>query len=259
MQDPTQTTQDPQQQQQTPAEPAAPAPQQTQASQAPVDPAQRYEQLYSPPAPAVDVAAMREQLRQELLAELKPPTPAPAQAEIDWLDALQKGDRAVGEAALAKLVGGKLNLQEVQQGAVQEALQRFMMHQQITDHVASIKADPQNADVLRLEPYITAAVEQRLTGEQARIKSPADYVKVYKEIITDELSKARQLVLSFRGEGATQAATRQRTVLANPMLTPQAVTDTRQPQTTQAVEPETAAEYFAKRQQQQLRLRGMQA
>jgi hypothetical protein len=113
------------------------------------------------------------------------------------------------------------------------------------------KVRAENADILPMEPYIAAAANNRIQAAQAAgtIKSPADYVTVYKQAITAEIENARKLAQTLRGAGKQEAVTRQQQVMSSPTIRPNAVNLEREAPKTDA-EPavETPQDYLAKRQ-----------
>lgn len=186
-------------------------------------------------------------------------TASAAAEPVDWLKLLADGKKSEGEAALAQVVRQLIGKQ-TEDSAVQQAVQQFEARQDIANFTNTIKSDPANAEVLQMEPYITAAVQQRLQVAQAagKTSTPADYVTVYKEAVKAEIETARKLIFTFRGEGKAQAASRQREVLAAPNLAPNPVTNRQDAQRSEETpQLESSEDYFAKRQLQQLRQRGM--
>lgn len=207
--------------------------------QAPVPSAQpaAYAALYQTPEPQAapasqfDPAAFKTELLSavtELIQGAKPTASAvPEPPAEDWLALMNAGKREEGERALAqrmyKLSGTENALGSAQSAAVSEALARFNAFQEVQSYTQSLRSDPANAAVLVMEPFITASVERKIAAMGDQIKSPQDYVKVYKATVKAEMENARNLVLSIRGEGAQGAAVRQATVLASPHLAPTAM------------------------------------
>jgi hypothetical protein len=265
------------------AEPTVPVG--SQPSAAPVDGSgrqaiiQKYETMYgqppaeppapvavapaAPPPPAVpDLSSVVASLQAEL-ANLRdrvsqpaapPPPPAASPAEEqDWLKYLAEGKKAEGEALLAKVVGNKIG-EQLQQQAVEKTL-ALIEAQQFAD---KIRRD--NADLMPMEGYITAAAAQRIEAatRAGKIRTPADYVTVYKDAINTELAAARQLVLTYRGEGRQDGASRVATVLATPNLQPSTVNTERDTSATPKQEPVmTTPDYLAMRQANKARGQGM--
>lgn len=223
------------------------------------NPTERYAQLYgtatSGPDPMVTLQAEIDALKAQLAAQPTAVSTASATTAEDWLDALAKGDKAKGEQALADkidaLVGGR---------RVNEALALFQMHQQVDAFTNTVRA--QNPELTAMESFITASVQAKLNAAQAagKVKTPADYVTVYKDILSKEVEDARKLILTFRGEGAQNATTRTQQVTAATPLRPNVISQQQssqgQPQTEQV---ETASDYLAKRQESMLRQRNMLA
>jgi len=212
-------------------------------------------------APVVDKDAMLLQMMEEIkalkqVAQTTPvaqPTVTPAEPE-DWLKLLSEGKKSEGELALARVLGPQLKNE-----AVQEALALMQAERQVSDYTAEVRQ--KNTDVLSMEPYIAMAANARI--EQARqqglIKSPADYVTVYKQAVNAEIENARKLAQTLRGAGKVEATVRQAEVVAQRPIAPNPVNLQReQPNTTTEPEIETAQTYLAKRQAMQQAGRGLQ-
>lgn len=232
----------------------------------------KYEQQYYPPAepvvetPAEPVAETpvepvapatvdpQAELLSQVMAELqelkKQVTPAPVApppiTQEDWLKLLSEGKKSEGERALAEVLGP-----QIQEAAVQKALALMQAERAVTEYNNEVRQ--KHADLLPMEEYIAMGANARIQEAQASglIKSPADYVKVYKEAITAEIEKARKLTQSLQGAGAQRATTRVTEVVASQSLKPNPVNNQRD-QTTAPAEPqiETVSDYFAKRKQQ---------
>lgn len=227
---------------------------------------QRYETLYgtASAAPAqtsaTDVTSALQPLLDKIAAleeRLSPPvqSTSTSDTDVDWLAMLAKGDKDKGEQALAdkidKLVGGR---------RVNEAMQLFRMNQEIDSYTNSIRA--QNPELASMESYITNSVQAKLNAAQTsgKVKSPADYVTVYKDILTKEVSDARNLILTFRGEGAQNATTRTQQVTGQAPLRPNTIGQQGQQNQSQGEAPaETASDYLTKRQDLMQRQKNMAA
>ncbi len=241
----------------TPAEPSAPA---TVAAE-PVAPV-----VETPEAtPQPDLASVLTLLTSKItemdqrLAAAQNPAPQPTAAvgeQDSWLKLLAEGKQSEGEKALANVLGP-----QIQQQAVQQALALMQAEREVNDFTTKIKAD--NPDLMAFESYITLGAQQRIALGQAAgtIKSPADYVNVYKDAVKAEIENARKLSQSLRGAGATQAATRIAEVVASPVLQPSAVNTNREqaaPRQEAEKSPEQITQdYFAERKQRQAKMAGM--
>lgn len=235
-----------------------------------------YQNLYTAPAPiptSQPVAFDAESFKTELLGAVKeliqtsrPEPVAPAVASSpdpeDWLKLMNEGKRDLAEAALARKMyelGSKGAVSNAQTAAVNEALARFTAFQEVKSYTDAMRSDPVNASILEMEPYITAIVERQIAARGDQIRTPQDYVKVYKETVKAEMEKARNFALGLRGQGAQGATVRQATVLASPHLAPNAVDTQREQQSQTQAEPqaETASDYLAKRNAVSARNRGL--
>lgn len=227
---------------------------------------QTYGQVANTPEPVVTtpepvvikeptLAEQMATLKAELLAELKtkPAEPVAAavtpEAAADWLKLLSEGKQAEAEKALSKIVASNSGFDSIQRNAVNEALQLFDARQQVAAYEASVRQDPANAEALRMEKYITVAVQQRINDAQASglIKSPADYVQVYKTSVDTEVRAARELALTLRGEGRQEGQVRTTQVLSAPNLQPSKIDAARTQAAPATEEPESYSDYMSKR------------
>lgn len=233
----------------------------------------KYEALYTPPDtptepvietpvtepvtvvdPMAAVMAELQALRAQITTYKTPETPvAEPVTQEDWLKLLADGKKTEGELALAKVLGP-----QIQQQAVQQALALMQAEREVTEFSTQIRAA--NADVLPMESYIAQAAQARIHAAQTAgvIKSPADYVTVYKQAVTAEIENARKLVQTFRGAGKNEAITRQAEVIASPTIRPNAVNMERDAPTKPGELPvEDASSYFAKRKALEAKGRGL--
>jgi len=208
-------------------------------------------------AAQADPNAVLQAVMAELTAiksQLAPKTqPAVEQTQEDWLKLLAEGKKSEGEKALAALLGP-----QIQQQAVQQAIQQITMERELDAFANKVRAE--NADILPMETYIAQAANNRIQAAQAAgsIKSPADYVTVYKQAITAEIENARKLAQTLRGAGKEEAITRQTQVLSSPTLKPNAVNMQREaPKVGSEPQVETTADYMAKRQAMHARISGL--
>jgi hypothetical protein len=211
------------------------------------------------PAPQPDITNVLSALVQRLesfesrLPAPPAPTPAPETTQEDWLKLLAEGKKTEGEKALINVVGP-----EIQKAAVQQALSLLKAEQEITSYTTEMRT--KNADVMAFESYIDNAVGARLqaANSQGKIKTPADYVTVYKEAVNAEIENARKIALSLRGDGKLEANTRLREVASQPTLQPNVVNTQREAPKTPTEQPvETTEDYFAKRRAQFARNTGI--
>lgn len=263
-------------------------PQSAQPSAAPVPDAarqaiiDRYQNLYGqpdaqPPAPqpvatppaapvqaTPDLGGIVQALVQQV-TELKqqlgqkpaptPPVVVTPQDNQDWLQYLAEGKKEQGENLLAQKVRSIVG-DGLEQAAVEKTL-ALIDAKSFADETRK-----NNPDLMPMEQYITAAAQQRIMAAQqaGKIKSPADYVIVYKDAVNTEIAAARQLILSFRGEGRQEGITRQTQVLASPTIQPSQVDTSREsaPQSTEQPV-QTTSDYLAMRQGNKARGQGMVA
>lgn len=239
-----------------PPEPAAPPAAQPQATP-PAQPVQATPDLGGIVNSLVsEVTALKEQLAaakgQQAPAAPAPVAVSPAE-EADWLRYLAEGKKEQGEALLAAKVKSIVG-----DGLEQAAVEKTLALIDAQSFANKVRTD--NPDLLPMEQYITAAAQQRIMAAQAagKIKTPGDYVTVYKDAVNTEIAAARQLILSFRGEGRQEGLTRQAQVLASPSLQPSQVDTQRQTAAVPTEEPvQTPSDYLAMRQANKARGQGL--
>ena len=216
-----------------------------------------------PAAPEVPAVDPRDQFMQQVMVELQelksrvapPPAPEPSVpvSQEDWLKLLSEGKKIEGERALAELLGP-----QIQEQAVQKALALMQAERAVTDYNNEIRT--KNADLLDMEEYIGLGANMRIQAAQqaGRIKTPADYVTVYKEAVNAEIENARKLTQKLQGAGAQRAAVRSSEVVASQTLRPNPVNTQREQPSTPAEPPvETFNDYFAKRKAQHASFSGL--
>ena len=219
-------------------------------------------QAAEPPQPSaqdqllMQMAEELKALKQQVVTQNQP---APVE-QADWLKLLADGKKAEGEKAMADLIRQQLNLSEIQDQAVNQAVAVLDAKQQIDSFINQVRTAPENADVLVMEPYITAAVARRYDEAMAggKIKTPADSVAVYKQAVNAELETARNLALSLRGAGKNEAQTRTQQVMASQVIRPNAVNLQREAPAASPepqVDPTTA--YLQERMARQARMHGL--
>lgn len=200
-----------------------------------------------------ELKALRAQVNQQAQ-----PAPIPAPSVLapgeqkDWLALMAEGKKAEGEALFAKKVE-----EQISERIQQQAMERMEANRTIYEFSTKIRND--NPDLASMEPYIGTIVQAQMNAAVAagKIKSPADYATVYKESVTAEVEKARNLVNTFRGVGKNEALTRSKEVVSTQTLQPQAINQNRETPSTQEAPQETTDDYFAQRRQRSLAGRGL--
>jgi len=198
------------------------------------------------------------ELEARLTAAQKPvETPVVKPTEADWLALLASGDKDAGEKAMAEKIKSLIGA-ELQANAVSQATERINAERQINDFVSEVRN--KNADILVMEQAITLGAQARIqaAGQAGKIQTPSDYVTVYKEAVNAEIENARNLILSIRGQGKLEGATRVSEVIASSTLQPNQVTQSREnaqaPQTEAFDDTQT---YLAKRAALKAQQQGM--
>lgn len=214
-----------------------------------------------PPQEAVPVVladVMRELAALKSQLAPAPVTPVVSTAteavQDDWLKLLSEGKKSEGELALARVLGPR-----IQEEAVQQALQRINMERELDTFATKIRQD--NADLLPMESYIATAANVRVQQavQAGTCKTPADYVKVYKEAVNAEVENARKLAQTLRGAGKVEATTRIAEVSTQQTIKPNAINMGRDQTTVTPTEPavDPITDYFAKRKEQHAKLTGL--
>ncbi len=113
----------------------------------------------------------------------------------------------------------------------------------------------QMPEVKPLEPYIGAYVERRMAVEAQNAGTIAEYVEKYKQIVQEEMQKARDAIQQLRAAGKEEALQTKSEVLSASMLPKpegdKGVVTNPQPQ------PLSPEEYYRARMQQHLRTKGI--
>jgi len=236
---------------------------------------QKYEQQYGTPEPATEPAPVAETVEPQihepapdamaqvlaelssLRAQLNPPKPEPAAqpelAQEDWLKLLAEGKKTEGEKALMELLAP-----QIQEQAVNRALALMQAERAVTEYNNEIRT--KHADLQEMESYIGMGVNVRLQAaqESGKIKTPADYVTVYKEAVNAEIENARKITQKLQGAGAQRATVRNSEVVASQTLRPNPVnTQREQPSSPSEPPVESMNDYFAKRKAQHASFSGL--
>lgn len=221
----------------------------------------------APQEPQPDLAAVLNELKSELSGlkehvqrqpsqQNPPPAPPPVPSDDEWLQALGKGDVKGARKILAAQL--RQELQEDFQQLRQEANTQTEAQIQMATYRDQVRAA--NADLLEFEPYLAAPVQQRMNEAQqaGKIRTHTDFVTQYKAALDAEVAKIRTLSQKFRASGRDEAQTRSRQVLDSSTLQPQLV-QSLQPNQPDGQEPpvETTQDYFARRQAEGRRMRGL--
>lgn len=246
------------------ADTATPDP--TQVSVAQTDPPVTAPVAAIPPEMIQVLQAMQAEL-VELRTKVTPVAPtvntehAPAP---DWIALLREG--RVDEAKRALVADVAKELQGPTKEQVETAVtQRVAAERERSQAEATVSAfvtevRSANADIIELEPYITAVAQTRLTQLQAegKMKTTEEIIANYKKVVLDSTAEARKLAQKFRGSGKEQASIRNREVISATPIPPQQVDAARAQQTTNSEpEPQSLESYFEKRKAAETQRRGM--
>jgi hypothetical protein len=235
---PTPTPVEPPQEPSTPQEPSLTTPPQEPTPQAaPAPPQLPQEYLDTIRSLQAELAS----IKQALPAPPSPPPPP------DPLDHLRQGRYNEFVQAIADQVRTAVAPTTTAE-AVTQALQMFRVESEVTKFLSEIRS--QNPEIASMEKlgWLDAPIQQRVLAakEAGAIKSPDDYVRVYKEAVNAEVDKARNFFQTLRAAGKQEALTTKQEVLRATPVTPQAI-QTPQPTQDDPNKQETVEEYFAKR------------
>lgn len=257
-----------------PVEPQAP-----QATPQPIETVeQKYKRLYeqqqqaapapvvTPPQPAAPevtkLVETVESLKNELtslkgaLPRQTPPSAPAAPPPTPWYEMLRQGDFEGAENHLRDSIKGQI-LAEAKREVSAEANESMQVQLEVNNFLNTLRG--QNPDLVTMEKYLQAPVAAIVEQAKAdgRIKSAADFVRIYKEAVITESDAMRKLLEQQRAVGQQQAAVRQQEVLSSTPLQPQAVRLS--PEGPQNAQPpvETLDNYFSKRKALEALRKGM--
>lgn len=214
----------------------------------------------APPAPQVTqlapevlqmLAAMQARLDAlDSKVPAPPPPPAPdPNAEPNWITLLREGKIKEADEAHAAAIAAKIQ-QQITDNAVAQA-REFSRVEQITQaHVAAVRAA--NQDLTPMQGYIEFEAGQLIQKAQreGKVKTTDDAIRVYTQSVDEAVANARKLYHTLRGDGKTEAMTRNREVISSLPITPQGVQMDRTqatPNGTQAQLEPTVQDYLEKR------------
>lgn len=218
----------------------------------------------TPEAPALPpeiievIQGLQQQVQslQQQLTPPQPPAPASPAEEDDWIALLSQGKKAEGEAALARAIRKNLGMDDYQQQAVQAAVERVQVENEINTFVRDLRTA--NPELVPMEDLISIKAQSMLEAASPRIKSSSDFVKEYKSAVTKAAEDVRKLYQQIRSAGKEEAVTRNTQVLSSTPVPPNPVSSPReQAQTDTNAQPDTPFDYLAKRKQREYQLRGL--
>jgi len=211
------------------------------------------------------ILAQQQQVIEQLQSQInslqpKPvtPTPEPTSSKAnmeEWMNIMAAGDYEKAEEFLLEKLGPKLQ-QRMQPQIVQQSVEATNAERDITSFVSSF--EEANADLMLFKDYVVLGAERRLTIAQneGKIKSTADFVREYKQAVTEEANTLRKQFQLSRAAGKQEALTTHREVLSATTMEP---TGIQQPQTTQkpgSVMP-SATDYIAQRRERMAGFQGL--
>lgn len=119
-----------------------------------------------------------------------------------------------------------INVEEIvakaEQAAVEKALHAIKIESEVRAFADQLRRE--NEDMAPLEPFVVAKVEAQM-GQLIRggeLKELADYAAKYKEILANEMAKAREVVQQLRAAGKEDALQVKKEVVASTPVEPQA-------------------------------------
>jgi len=233
---------------------------------------QKYARLYeatppappAPPAPDPNAALMEsvQALRQEMAGlrqtvQTPPPTPqVPQTPTTQWFDHLRAGEWEKAEEDLINRVRGKV-LAEAETAASTKAYEAMTVQLEVDRYLQDLRS--KNPDIIPMEGYLHAPVQNRIESlkREGRIQSNADFIREYKSVVEDEVTKLRKITGQYRAAGTNEARTRQQEVSSSTPLQPQSVSSL-QEGSPQASPPDVSTEsYFDRRKKIEALRRGM--
>lgn len=211
------------------------------------------------------ILANQQQIIENLQAQItslqpKPvvdtPDPTASKANMEeWMNIMAAGDYEKAEEFLLEKLGPKLQ-QRMQPQIVQQSVEATNAERDITSFVSSF--EEANSDLMPFKDYVVLGAERRLTIAQneGKIKSTADFVREYKQAVTDEANTLRKQFQLSRAAGKQEALVTHREVLSATTMEP---TGIQQPQTTQkpgSVMPSTT-DYISQRRERMAGFQGL--
>lgn len=179
-------------------------------------------------------------------------------------------EKGVPEGWMAELQAGNIKqAQELLERQMAEAVRPQLEREILTRAADVVRAEldtRQFVDSLRakmpevqpLEPYISAYVERRMAVEGQNATSIAEYVDIYKRVVEEEMTKAREAIQQLRAAGKNEAMQVKQEVLSASTL-PSSSGDKGAVEKPTEPAPLSPQEYFAERMRQHLRFRGISA
>ena len=232
---------------------------------------QKYARLYEtpPPVPAApppDPNAELLQTVKALQAEIgslketrrAPQTPPPIEAPTTkWFDYLRAGEWEKAEEDLTSRVRAKV-IAEAETGASAKAYEAMTVQLAVDRYLTDLRST--NPDIVPLEGYLQAPVQNRIEElkRSGKIQTNADFIREYKVVVEDEVSKLRKITGQYRADGTQEARTRQAEVSAATPLQPQSVSSLQEGSSPSTPSPDVSLEnYFARRKGVEAIRRGM--
>ena len=221
---------------------------------------QKYARLYeTPKPPEVAVAAPTPDpvnlelletvraLKTEIgnLRQVSAPR-AEAATPTQWFDYLRAGEWDKAEADLIDRVRSKV-LSEAESAASTKAFEAMTVQLEVDRYLNDLRS--KNPDIIPMEEYLHAPVQVRIERlkKEGKISSNADFIREYKGVVEDEVSKLRKITGQYRAAGTQEARTRQQEVAQSTPLQPQGVSSL-QEGSSPTPSPDVSLEnYFARR------------
>lgn len=177
-----------------------------------------------------------------------PPPPAPdPNAEPNWITLLREGKIKEADEAHAAAIAAKIQ-QQITDNAVAQAREFARVEQITSAHVAAVRAA--NADLAPMQSYIEFHAGQLMQQAQreGKVKTTDDAIRVYTQSVDEAVANARKLYHTLRGDGKSEAMTRNREVISSLPVTPQGVQMDRTQASPDTPAPEpTVQDYLARR------------
>lgn len=118
----------------------------------------------------------------------------------------------------------QLNIDEIvakaEQAAVEKAVQAVKIESEVRSFADQLRRE--NEDIAPLEPLVVSKVETRMAQliRDGELKELSDYASKYKQILADEMARAREVVQQLRAAGKQEAMQVKQEVVASTPVEP---------------------------------------
>lgn len=171
-----------------------------------------------------------------------------------WMAELQAGNIKAAQEMLEQQMAQAVKPQ-IEQEILARTADVVRAELDTRQFVDNLKA--QMPEVVPFEPYISAFVERRMAKEAASASTVSEYVEIYKKVVQEEMTKAREAIQQTRAAGKEEALQVRQEVLSASTVPKGQEGDKGALTPPQEPKPLSPAEYYAARMQQFLKTRGV--